>query len=59
MPDFILIDGDKANFLPNFGAAIVVVQPGTLKGSGPSTLQGKKSVWTAMKSSCQSPAAPT
>jgi len=42
MPDFILIEGDKANFLPNFGAAIVVVQPGDLKGSGPATLTGKK-----------------
>ncbi len=42
MPDFILIDSDKVNFLPAFGAAIVVVQPGTLKGSGPATLNGKK-----------------
>ena len=41
MPDFILIEGDKANFLPNFGAAIVVVKPGDLKGSGPMTLKGK------------------
>ena len=42
MPDFILIEGDKANFLPNFGAAVVGVQPGSLKGSGPATLNGKK-----------------
>lgn len=42
MADFILIEGDKANFLPNFGAAIVVVQPGTLQGSGPATINGKK-----------------
>lgn len=42
MTDFILIEGDKANFLPNFGAAVVVVQPGDLKGSGPATLNGKK-----------------
>jgi hypothetical protein len=42
MPDFILIEGDKAIFLPNFGAAIVAVQPGILKGSGPGTLNGKK-----------------
>ena len=42
MPDFILIEGDLANFLPNFGAAVVVVQPGDLKGSGPATLNGKK-----------------
>ncbi|MDJ0715449.1 MAG: hypothetical protein QNJ54_14685 [Prochloraceae cyanobacterium] len=42
MSDFILLDGDRANFNPVFGAAIVNVQPGTLKGSGESTLQGKK-----------------
>lgn len=41
MADFILIDGDKAMFLPSFGAATVVVQPGTITGSGPATLQGK------------------
>jgi hypothetical protein len=40
--DFILLEGDKANFLPTFGAAIVVVQPGTLQGSGPGTISGKK-----------------
>ncbi len=42
MSDFILIEGDKAMFMPNFGAAIVTVQPGVLKGSGPATLNGKK-----------------
>ena len=42
MSDFILMEGDKANFLPTFGAAIVVVQPGDLKGSGPATINGKK-----------------
>lgn len=41
MPDFILIDGDIANFIPAFGAATVVVQPGKLAGSGPATLNGK------------------
>jgi hypothetical protein len=41
MTDFILIDGDEAKFLPTFGAAKVVVQPGKLKGSGPATLSGK------------------
>jgi hypothetical protein len=40
--DFILIDGDKVTFLPTFGAAVVTVQPGKLKGSGPATHQGKK-----------------
>ena len=42
MPDFILMDGDKAMFSPTFGAANVVVKPGTLKGSGPATINGKK-----------------
>jgi hypothetical protein len=42
MPDSILIEGDKALFMPNFGAAVVVVQPGDLKGSGPATIGGKK-----------------
>ena len=42
MSDFILIDGDKANFNPTFGLAIVVVRPGDLKASGKSSLKGKK-----------------
>lgn len=42
MADFILIDGDLAMFIPAFGAALVVVQPGTLQGSGPATIGGKK-----------------
>lgn len=42
MADFILVDGDMVNFMPNFGAAIVVVQPGALQGSGPATVGGKK-----------------
>ena len=41
MSDFILIDGDQAIFLPAFGAAIVVVQPGAIKASGPATMGGK------------------
>ncbi len=40
MSDTILIDGDMVMFLPAFGAAMVVVQPGTLEGSGPATLNG-------------------
>lgn len=36
------IDGDKANFIPAFGKAIVIVKPGNLKASGKSTLKGKK-----------------
>lgn len=42
MSDFILIDGDMVQFIPAFGAAIVVVQPGKLSGSGPATAYGKK-----------------
>lgn len=42
MTDFILIEGDKANFLPSFGAAVVVVRLGDLKASGAATLNGKK-----------------
>lgn len=42
MADYILIDGDQANFMPNFGAAVVVVQPGAITGSGPATLDGTK-----------------
>jgi len=42
MGDFILVDNDVVNFLPAFGAAMVVVRPGNLTGSGPATLNGKK-----------------
>jgi hypothetical protein len=42
MADAILIDGDQAMFVPAFGAAIVVVQPGKLVASGPGTIDGKK-----------------
>lgn len=42
MPDFILVDGDKATFLPAFTPAVAVVQPGNLRGSGPATFLGKK-----------------
>ncbi len=42
MADLILQHGDIVNFLPPFGAAIVTVIPGTLKGSGASTTNGKK-----------------
>jgi len=40
MSDFVIIDGDTAMFMPNFGAAIVVVQPGQITGSGPATFGG-------------------
>ncbi|MEK8048734.1 hypothetical protein AACH10_00615 [Ideonella sp. DXS22W] len=42
MSDLVLIDGDLALFMPVFGAAIVVVQTGRLRGSGPATVGGKK-----------------
>lgn len=41
MMDYILLDGDLVNFNPTFGAATVVVQPGTLSGSGSGTVKGK------------------
>lgn len=42
MGNYILIDGDQANFIPAFTPAIVVTKPGKLAGSGPATLNGKK-----------------
>lgn len=42
MSDYILIDGDMATFMPSFGAATVVVQPGTITASGEATLSGSK-----------------
>jgi hypothetical protein len=42
MDTLILMEGDTVIFLPAFGAATVVVQPGKLQGSGPATIGGKK-----------------
>lgn len=42
MSDFVIVDGDQAIFVPAFGAAIVAVQPGTITGSGPAAVSGKK-----------------
>lgn len=42
MADHLLLDGDTALFQPTFGAATVVVQPGTLRASGPATQAGRK-----------------
>ena len=42
MADLILIEGDSVIFIPAFGPAIVVVQPGQMEGSGPATINGKK-----------------
>lgn len=40
--DYVLIDADQALFEPAFGAAMVVVRPGLLRGSGPASLNGKR-----------------
>jgi hypothetical protein len=41
MADFVLTTGDKAMFKPSFGAATVVVQPGTLSGTAQCKVGGK------------------
>ncbi len=41
MSDTVIVDGDKVIFIPAFGSAMVVVQPGTITGSGPATVGGK------------------
>jgi hypothetical protein len=41
MGDLIIIDSDVAMFIPAFGSAVVVVQPGNITGSGPATISGK------------------
>ena len=38
MTDFVLTQGDKAVFIPAFGAAVVTPLPGILKGSGKTTI---------------------
>lgn len=42
MPDYVIMEGDMAIFIPAFGAAIVVVRPGIMQASGKSTATGKK-----------------
>lgn len=42
MADYILLQGDQAQFQANFGLAMVVVRPGFLVASGPTTLTGKR-----------------
>lgn len=42
MADLILIAGDSVVFSPAFTPAVVTVQPGTLQGSGPAAIGGKK-----------------
>ena len=41
MPDYVLVNGDIAAFIPMFSIATVVVRPGILQGSGPARWQGK------------------
>jgi len=42
MSDFVIQEGDLAMFMPAFGAATVVVRPGTMRGSGQTSITGKK-----------------
>ena len=42
MSDLVLVDADIVMFMPTFGAAVVVVQPGQMKATGPATINGKK-----------------
>ena len=42
MSDFIIVDGDKAEFQPSFPSAQVVVRPGEIQGSGKFSLMDKK-----------------
>ena len=42
MPDYAILDGDLAMFMPAFGAAIVVVRPGRMMATGMTSLMGKK-----------------
>lgn len=41
MSDVIVIDGDMAMFQPSFGAATVVVRPGSITASGKAAVSGK------------------
>src|SRR3954463_16401674 len=42
MPDYVILEGDLAVFMPAFGAAVVVVRPGRIIASGVTSLMGKK-----------------
>jgi hypothetical protein len=55
MTDVIVVDGDKAMFNPTFGPATVVVQPGTITGSGPAKVTGKKACVAGDESSVSVP----
>ena len=58
MADFVLLDNDIANFLPAFGAATVIVAPGTLKASGPATANGSKLCVVGDESKVEVPGCP-
>lgn len=58
MSDYVLIDGDQALFLPAFGAAIVVVKPGRLTGSGPLKIGGKRACVSGDEGSVSVPGCP-
>jgi len=42
MSNFIVIDGDRIQFIPQFDDSTVAVQPGTISGTGHATISGKK-----------------
>jgi hypothetical protein len=42
MSDFIIMENDQAIFIAAFGPATVAVQPGIMKGTGKTTITGKK-----------------
>lgn len=42
MFNIILLDGDRALFMPLFGPAVVLVRPGQITASGKATRKGKK-----------------
>lgn len=55
MGDYVLVDGDQALFMPAFGSAVVVVQPGRITGSGPAKVTGKAACVSGDESSVSVP----
>jgi hypothetical protein len=53
--DFILINGDLANFQATFGAATVAVRPGPITASGPARVTGKAACVAGDESSVSVP----
>lgn len=53
--DYVVISGDQALFQPAFGAAMVVVRPGNITGTGPATLSSTKTCITGDESSVSVP----